>query len=161
MKRSQRIVLSSIWLATALVTSIFAQTGAEAKPAESPTAGPGSATSAPPSAPEARVAPRSKALQPPDGKWLKDADGREYFVDKVAKHGASARDGESRSRIRGTFSFDVVGRTTTSSSTKVYKSEARLYAPKVAHSKRSPEELEEKILASYATNTPETDRLAS
>lgn len=48
-------------------------------------------------------------LQPPDGKWLKDAEGREYYVEKSAKTRAYKMIGEGRVRTLYGGEFDLEG----------------------------------------------------
>ena len=157
MKRSQRIVLSSIWISVALATSAVAQSEAAAKPvdpapaADQPTAAPDPAgvKPAPP------TASRASALQPPDGKWLKDATGREYFVNKVPKPKSFRRDSDTHITMSGSFGFDIVGEDADFFFAKVYR--PRSTAPRKS-SLPTAAELEQKA-KEYEFTLAESDRL--
>lgn len=94
--------------------------------------------------------------QPPDGKWLKDTEGRDYFLDKLEKAGPFLRLDDKTVRTRWGIAIDVAKEDDKFFYYKVYKSDGSFYVPLVP--KRTPEE-EEKILATYTTDTPETHRL--
>lgn len=62
--------------------------------------------------------------EPPDGKWLVDDEGREYFVKEVAKvEGRYRRLEDGRVRLPGGFAVDVAGETEDAFLVKIYKVE--------------------------------------
>ena len=129
MKRLQAVLIQTLCIGLALGAPVVAQNdpppeSAPAKPSEtaqpSEPAQPAEPAEAVEPAPAAHRGVRS-ALQPPDGKWLKDKDGREYFVNKVSKPKGFRRDSDSHITISGTFGFDIVGEDADFFFAKVYK----------------------------------------
>ena len=102
------------------------------------------------------ASPDTQGVQPPDGKWLKDEEGREYFVDKLEK-GPFLRLNDKQVRTRWGVTIDVVKEDAKYFYYKVYRTVAvpmEDLKPKV-----SPEEVR-KIEASYEAGTPESRRLS-
>lgn len=96
--------------------------------------------------------------QPPDGKWLVDEQGRQYFVDTIPKQEngyAWLNEEKTQVQVRYGAIYDVVGEDATSFRVKIYRADpnARPPTPKV-----SKEELE-KVAATYRNNTGTADRL--
>lgn len=62
--------------------------------------------------------------EPPDGVWLQDDEGREYFVDEIAKAGRRYRmlDGD-RVRMQYGMIYDLAGETDEALLVKIYKAE--------------------------------------
>lgn len=112
----------ALWLGAMGVAAMSAwATPPQASPAPAP---------APPQAPAeaaqgATAQPTSTrvALQPPDGKWLKDEEGREYFVRKIAKpeKGGYHMLSETRVTMGSSYSFDIVGQDEQYFYAKVYR----------------------------------------
>jgi VCBS repeat protein/FG-GAP repeat protein len=110
---------------------------------------------------EAPAAPTAKAnngLQPPDGKWLKDKDGNEYFLQKLEKNGPFLRLGGNRVRTRWGIEIEVVKEDDKYFYYKIYRI-ANPEQPQRLVPEVTPEE-KEKIRASYQVSTPESHRLA-
>lgn len=96
--------------------------------------------------------------QPPDGKWLVDEQGRQYFVDTIPKQDngyAWLNEEKTQVQVRYGAIYDVVGEDATSFRVKIYRADpnARPPTPKV-----SKEELE-KVATTYRNNTGTADRL--
>ena len=124
----------------------------------------------PKAAPPAATPPADSAAQaaqkaagefpdtPPDGKWLKDAEGREYFLDKMPKELAQRVDAKS---VRTRYGIPL----------QVEKEDAKFYYFKVyrrppadsptahAQPKEPSAEDKEKVAATYKVETAESDRL--
>jgi FG-GAP-like repeat len=106
---------------------------------------------------QAAAAPASgadKGPQPPDGKWLKDKDGREYYLEKIEKRENTYRRlNEKQVRTRWGIDIDVVKEDDKFFYYKFYRPEAP--APRPAAQGPSPEEL----AAAYQTATKEAETL--
>jgi FG-GAP-like repeat len=96
-------------------------------------------------------------LQPPDGKWLKDKEGRQYFLKKLEKSGPYRRLGDNRVRTRWGIEIDVAKEDDRYFYYKVYRVEDS-FRPEQLGPQLTPAE-KEKILASYRVSTPESRRL--
>src|SRR6185312_13152803 len=94
--------------------------------------------------------------QPPDGKWLKDKEGRQYFLEKLEKEGPFLRLNDHQIRTRWGITVDVVKEDEKFFYYKVYKSTGSF---NTMRPKPTQEEVE-KMVASYAVNTPEAHRLS-
>src|SRR4051812_16127447 len=94
--------------------------------------------------------------QPPDGKWLKDKDGRQYFLETLAKDGPFLRLNDRQIRTRWGITVDVVKEDDKFFYYKVYKSTGSF---NTARPKPTQAEVET-MVASYAVNTPEAHRLS-
>ena len=131
-----------------------AKTAPKAKPAPQP-AQP-DADEAPAAAPAADAA---QGPQPPDGKWLKDAEGRQYFIDKLEKAGEPFLriDAKTVRTVWG-INIDVVKEDDKYFYYKVYRPEGSFPVEQLGIH-LSPEETR-KIEATYAANTPESRRLS-
>ena len=107
---------------------------------------------------EAAEAPAEYMPQPPDGKWLVDEQGRQYFVDMIPKQegGYVWLDAEkTRVQVRYGAVYDVVGQDDSSFRVKIYKVDTSVRPPTPPVSK---EELE-KVAATYRNDTGTADRL--
>jgi hypothetical protein len=125
--------------------------------APSPEAVADAAAKAAASAADVNVAP-PEGPQPPDGKWLKDKDGNQYFVDKLAKEGLRfIRTGEHVVRTAWGISIDVVKEDDKFFYYKVYRSSGG-HGPAAGPVKVTPEETK-KIAAAYEVDTVESHRL--
>ena len=95
-----------------------------------PAAAPGTvaapAASQPPTAAAASPTGAAPAAVPPDGKWLVDEEGREYFVTQVPKYEGNYfwLEPEKRVQMRYGIIYDVVAHDASSFSVKVYKVDA-------------------------------------
>ncbi|HEX4965883.1 MAG TPA: VCBS repeat-containing protein [Thermoanaerobaculia bacterium] len=94
--------------------------------------------------------------QPPDGKWLKDKDGKQYFLDKIDKDGPFLRLNDHQIRTRWGITVDVAKEDDKFFYYKVYKS---LGAFTVTAPPPTQEEIQ-KLAASYTVNIPEAHRLS-
>lgn len=123
-----------------------AQAGKTAPPAA---AGPGAA-------PASGVVP---PLEPPDGKWLVDDQGREYFVSEVEKEKEGQylwlNDEKTQVRLWYGAQYDVVGHDEDSFQVKIY----RVAAAEPPKSKEPTADELAKIAASYRVETKAVDRL--
>lgn len=100
--------------------------------------------------------PRLKPPEPPDGKWLTDEQGRQYFVDEIAKkEGAYVWLNSEKTRVQVAYGalYDVVGEDEDSFRVKIYRVEAG--PPPAAEQVESPEA----VAASYRNETGKADRL--
>lgn len=100
------------------------------------------------------------SLEPEDGKWLRDEDGREYFVKALPKEpGTYSAYGEGQIRYKHWFIFDLVREDEKNLYIKVYKP----VAPKPGMSREEVEarraEEAKAIAATYVNATGESDRL--
>lgn len=146
-----------------------AKTGAEAS---GPAAKPGSQGTAAAEAPPSKYGPSPAAGQalaapppvapppePPDGKWLKDAEGRQYFVDKIPKDEGSyvwLNPEKTQVQVRYGGVYDVVGQDDKSFHVKIYKVDPN--ARPATSDAPSPEKLAA-VAASYKNDTGSADRL--
>lgn len=135
--------------------------------AQAPSATPPPPVPSPPagSAPGVAVTPGTapdfaSELQPPDGKWLVDELGREYFVRKFAKpaEGAFLRKEGNRVRLPGGFTIDIVGEDAEWFMGKVYRTDHITTRFSQKPAPPSEEELAA-VAAQYRFDTPETDRV--
>ncbi|RPH53989.1 VCBS repeat-containing protein, partial [bacterium] len=99
------------------------------------------------------------ALEPPDGKWLVDDRGREYFTTEVERvEGQYKWMDEARTRVRLAqaygLTFDVASYDETKFLVKIYRPVPRPARP--AKVEPSPEEVE----AAYRVAIPSADRLS-
>lgn len=102
---------------------------------------------------EDREAEASKPLQlpPPDGEWLTDDEGRQYYVMEVPKReGRYRRLEDGRVRVRGGFTLDLAGETEDVFLAKVYKVEPVEPPPS---DDPTPEEIAA-VEASYEVSVP-------
>ena len=94
--------------------------------------------------------------QPPDGKWLKDKEGRQYFLDKLEKDGPFLRLNDHQIRTRWGITVDVVKEDAKFFYFKVYKSTGSFDVSRPAPT----QEEVQKLAASYTVDVPETHRLS-
>jgi hypothetical protein len=88
--------------------------------------------------------------EPPDGKWLVDDQGRQYFVEEIPKiEGKYLRTGENQIRLLHGYVLDLDGETDDTFLVKIYKAEAT--PPK--QEGPTPEQVAE-VEASYRAETP-------
>ena len=142
MKRVQAVLLSSAMLVLGGAAATLAQSA------------PPSGSTGAPTSPAAHRGVKN-ALQPPDGKWLKDENGREYFVSKVPKTKGFRRDSETHITASGTYGFDIVGEDAEFFFAKIYKPVS------TASTRRklpTPQELAAKA-REYEFTLPGSDRL--
>jgi FG-GAP-like repeat len=158
-----RMVLVATLATTASVPPSAGQTPAQgAPPAQPPTAAQdGAATTPPaPAAPAAAKPKRSEQArtpgpQPPDGRWLKDEDGREYFLEKLEKQeGTYRRLGGAQVRTRWGIDITVAKEDDSFFYYKVYRSEPPAPKPAVR-----PADDPVRIAETYRLETPESDHL--
>lgn len=158
-----RRFLTAAGLAFLLACSQTRAQTAAAKPAEPQKPAPEAASPAAPAAAAPRT-PKILQVEPPDGKWLTDEKGRQYFlqeVDKVEGWYHWLNPEKTAVRLAYGMSFEVESYDDDSIVVKVFKMpdlEALPAAPP-----RRPEltaEEKEKIAASYRNETGTADRLA-
>ncbi|HEX3557233.1 MAG TPA: VCBS repeat-containing protein [Thermoanaerobaculia bacterium] len=94
--------------------------------------------------------------QPPDGKWLKDKEGRQYFLDKLPKDGPFLRLSDHRIQTRWGIAVDVAKEDDQFFYFKVYKSTGSFDTSRPAPT----QEEVQKLVASYAVDVPEAHRLS-
>lgn len=92
-----------------------------------------------------------KSLQPPDGKWLKDENGAEYFIHKVEKKFARRLDEKTVKLIWG-IPIDVVSEDENYFYYKYYKVEVPPTAPAATSADKSA------LVAAYQTKTKTRER---
>jgi hypothetical protein len=133
-----------------------------------PRAGAATAAAVPPKAPPQPVpavtptaAPEGyrKGLEPPDGKWLKDKDGRQYFLEKLDKSGPFLRLKDHWIKTRWGINVEVVKEDDKYFYYKVFKVDEKANPPSMLPPPPTAEEIE-KVKASYAANIPEAHRLS-
>src|SRR5436305_2551631 len=99
--------------------------------------------------------PASAPVGPPDGKWLKDKDGRQYYLDRLEKSAHFDRIDAHHVRTAWGITIEPVKEDAKYFYFKVYRVDAAV--PPVA-SGPSADDLK-KIEASYQADTPESHRL--
>jgi hypothetical protein len=164
MKSISRLVPDSSWrrLIPALLLGAAALAGA-ARPALATAAAapPKKAKTAPATAPAAEKTvpadPKESGPQPPDGKWLIDKEGRQYFVGKLAKAGMRfMRKNDKQVRTAWGIDIDVVKEDEQFFYYKVYRGQGQ--GPSASPAAPTAEDLK-KIAATYQVDTPESQRL--
>lgn len=105
------------------------------------------------------VAPMNQwTPRPPDGKWLVDELGREYYIMEVPRvEGAYMMETPTRVRIPNGFRFDITGHDDENFFAKVYRPGEPGAAPQ-RPAEPTPEELE-KIAATYVPEIESSQRL--
>lgn len=101
--------------------------------------------------------PEIATLEPPDGKWLKDEEGREYFITPVPRLEGGYRwlnDEHTQVRLPYGLSLDVASYDETTFYIKIYRPTGEQRRPKAA----TPEE-KAKIAESYRADIPASRRL--
>jgi hypothetical protein len=102
--------------------------------------------------------PKEGGTQPPDGKWLVDKDGRQYFINKLAKAGLhTLRLGPTKVRTPWGIDIDVVKEDDQFFYYKVYRL-GKGTGPLAVPQGPTPEELK-KIRESYQVEVPESQRV--
>ncbi|HKV11017.1 MAG TPA: VCBS repeat-containing protein [Thermoanaerobaculia bacterium] len=156
-----------------LILALVATSAAAQKPSEAKPAAASDAQKAEEKKPEAPVdpqkqrliemaagsgkAPEHAPLEPPDGKWLKDDQGREYFVIPVPRLEGGYRwlnDEHTQVRLPYGLSLDVASYDETNFYIKIYKPTGEQRRPKG----NTPEE-KAKIAESYRSDIAESHRL--
>lgn len=131
---------------------------ASATTAQKPAAG-APVSSDPDAAPTDPDAPAlSSGLEPPDGKWLTDDQGRQYFLSEIPKAEGWYRwlnEEKTKVQVQYGMVFDVASYDDDSFQVKIYKVDNEPAPPSAAP---SPQEVE-KIAASYRNATGTSDRL--
>jgi hypothetical protein len=103
--------------------------------------------------------PRELSPQPPDGKWLKDDQGRLYYVDKLKKGNRYLRIDDHTVRTVWGIPIDVVREDDEYFYFKVYKIDPTVRSVN-ANARRVPTPAElAQIAANYKVDTPESHRL--
>ncbi|HEY9422284.1 MAG TPA: VCBS repeat-containing protein, partial [Thermoanaerobaculia bacterium] len=113
-------------------------------------------------APSPAKQPTSSELgpQPPDGKWLTDERGQQYFVDKLEKAGRQyLRLDDKTVRTSWGIPIEVVREDDEHFYYKVYRVDPNAKAQTSLLPQRTPEEVK-KIAASYEAQAPESRRLS-
>jgi hypothetical protein len=101
--------------------------------------------------------PKEGGPQPPDGKWLVDKEGRQYFVGKLAKAGMRfLRKADGKVRTAWGIDIDVVKEDDQFFYYKIYRAVGA--GPSAVAKGPSEEELK-KIRESYQVDTPESQRI--
>jgi hypothetical protein len=101
--------------------------------------------------------PKESGPQPPDGKWLVDKEGRQYFVSKLSKTGLRfLRKSDGKVRTAWGIDIDVVKEDDQFFYYKTYRATGS--GPSGVPAALTPEDLK-KIADSYKVETPESQRL--
>ena len=103
---------------------------------------------------DAKPAPATAG--PPDGKWLKDKDGRQYYLDKLEKNAHFDRLDAHHVRTAWGITIEPVKEDAKYFYFKVYRVDGPAAPPPAAGP--SPDDLK-KLEASYQVDTPESHRL--
>lgn len=166
-------------LSIALTLSLAGQAAAAAAPPAKKKAAPAAKPAAKPAAPQPKSAPPAAPVaapakppvvssqpptvpltpQPPDGKWLVDEEGRQYFLGNAPRIEGSymwMNDEHTKVRLPYGLTFDVASYDDKAFKVKIYKPDD---APVKAPGEKSPAELE-KIAASYRADLKTTRRLS-
>jgi hypothetical protein len=98
------------------------------------------------------------ATQPPDGEWLIDAEGRQYFIRKHPKHRAYKLLGNSRVRVIYGAEYDMAGEDSESIWLKVYRLNEKVAERAPVDSGPTPEELAASA-ATFVAPVATVDRL--
>ncbi|HXO22054.1 MAG TPA: VCBS repeat-containing protein [Thermoanaerobaculia bacterium] len=127
-----------------------------AEPAAPKPAPPAPATPATPAAPPVIALARPVTPQPPDGKWLTDANGRQYFLEKLEKtEGTYRRMDDKMVRTRWGITIEVAKEDDRFFYYKVYKSDQ---TPTPRRTEPTAEELAA-AAATYKVETLDSDSL--
>jgi hypothetical protein len=161
-----RLILALATLATlAMVAGLLPVAPALAQgtpppvaPATPPPAAAPAGTAQPFGAGVEKMRPRDAAPQPPDGKWLKDDQGRLYYVDKLKK-GKYLRIDDHTVRTVWGIPIDVVREDDQYFYFKVYKIDPAVRSVNANARKEPTAEELAKIAASYKVEVPESHRL--
>jgi hypothetical protein len=133
---------------------------AQQPPAATPSSGASGTAEAPPAAAPAAAKPAGVPLpEPPDGNWLVDDQGRQYFVDEVAKEeGRYVWLNPEKTRVQVSYgaTYDVVGQDDDSFQVKIYRVQEQ---PAGRNTNAPPPPDLKKIAASYSNDTGKVDRL--
>ncbi|HEY2737280.1 MAG TPA: VCBS repeat-containing protein, partial [Thermoanaerobaculia bacterium] len=158
-------VLSVALLLAVAGAATAATTATTAPPSPTPTPSPAPAKPVPPAVAAAAAksaaapAPGPAALEPPDGKWLTDEKGRQYFVTPAPRQEGLYRwENPEHTRVRLPYglTMDVVSYDDKNFYVKIYKPED---APAPPASRQTPENLA-KVAASYKFDTPDAHRVS-
>jgi hypothetical protein len=140
------------------VLAACAQQPRAAVPAE---AAPTPTPAAQPAAAPAQAAPTPEfVFEPPDGKWLVDAQGRQYFLWEIPKIEGWYRwlDPEkTRVQVQYGMTFDVASHDDKNFQVKIYKTDKAASAP--LPSKEPTAQEKEAVAATYRSSTGSADRL--
>ena len=156
LKVLRRRLIPALLLAAAALSAAPRPLLAAAPPAK-PSPSKGAAPAVPaatPAADDAKTAPAKGG--PPNGKWLKDKDGRQYYIDKLEKSVHFDRLDAHHVRTAWGITIDPVKEDDKYFYFKVYKTEGTVMSPQVTGP--SPDDIK-KIEASYEVDTPESHRL--
>lgn len=102
-------------------------------------------------------APKLEPLEPPDGKWLKDEEGREYFITPIPRLEGGYRwlnDEHTKVRLPYGLSLDVASYDENNFYIKIYRSTGEQRRPTGS----TPEE-KAQIAESYRSDVPDSRRL--
>jgi hypothetical protein len=167
---ARRPIPAPLLIAAALSWALPGPAAAAAAPPKTPPATAAPKAAAPavaaPTAPTASAAPAAGANtatpagpQPPNGKWLKDKEGRQYFVDKLAKEGLRfLRMNDKTLRTAWGIDIDLVKEDDKFFYYKVYRQMGGEGGPVGGPQVMKPEEVQ-KIAVTYQVDTLESQRL--
>jgi hypothetical protein len=106
--------------------------------------------------------PPPPKIEPPDGKWLTDEQGRQYYVTelpKIENQYLWLNPEKTKVRLWYGVAYDVVGTNDKSFQVKVYRPEARVEEPTPAVAAEPTAAEKQKVEASYRNDTATSDRL--
>jgi hypothetical protein len=174
MKSTLRLALAVSVPVAIVMAGACAQNGSQHAPAASSAPASSSATGNPyaqakKDAPKADAKPSASPAaaprginypNPPDGKWLKDDQGREYFVDKTEKHeGRYLRLKDNMVRTQWGIPIEVVREDDQYFYYKVYRVDPGLRSVGPLDNQPTAQDIE-KVAASYKVNVPASHRLS-
>ena len=136
-----------------------AETANTAAPAAQPAAAPATPEKTGPSVKPAQPAV-GVVLEPPDGKWLVDEQGRQYYLEEIPKAEGWYRwlnEEKTKVQVQYGMTFDVASYDEDSFQVKIYKVDDT--TPPATPAAPGPQELE-KVAATYRNPTGTVDRLA-
>jgi FG-GAP-like repeat len=145
-----------------VVLGACAQQPRPAQPAAAPASQPASATTeqAEPSTKPAQPSPAAALVGPPDGKWLVDEQGRQYYLEEIPKaEGWYRWLNEEKTKVQVQFgmTFDVASYDDDSFQVKIYKVDAMDASPPPPTAPSAQEM--EKVAATYRAPAGAVDRL--
>jgi hypothetical protein len=152
------VVLAAVAHPTGAIVLDAAQATPTAVPGTSATGPSGPSTASP--TPKADVDVGTvRQPQPPDGKWLTDKDGRQYYVDKIKKPGIYfLRLPNGQVRTLGGIVLDVVKEDDQFFYAKMYRVDPKAHGPVRKFATPTAEELAA-VAASYKVDIPTEHRL--
>jgi len=152
------------WLLAAAGLTLFlgcTQQPRAGTPAGKAAGSPQTTPQTPAPAASAPTGPAPVVLEPPDGKWLTDAQGRQYFLTELPRVEGQYRwvnPEKTQASLFYGMVFDIASYDDDSFQVKIYKVEPREESPAQRAAVPTPQD-KEKVVASYRNGTGSADRL--